>query len=128
MNEENLINKVGGLKVDFKDTLKLQNIGIEKAEGKQEHAENKPDVIVTTLNCREDNDQVMQFKHRLMNSIQFKNVYIDHDKSLEQRHNEANLRLLVSTVAKDSLFVQGSPVVRKERNLVRNQANQPKRD
>ena len=91
MNEENLINKVGGLKVDFKDTLKLQNIGIEKAEGKQGRAENKPDVIVTTLNCREDNDQVMQFKHRLMNSIQFKNVYIDHDKSLEQRRNEANL-------------------------------------
>ena len=124
-NEENLINKVGGL---FKDTLKLQNIGIEKAERKRGHAGNKPGVIVTTLNCREDKEQVMQFKHRLKNSIQFKNVYIDHDKSLEQRRNEANLRLLVTTVAKDSLFVQCSRVVHKERNLVRNQANQPERD
>ena len=50
----------------------------------------------------------MKGKSGLDRSGQYKTVYIDHDRSPEQRRNEAILRLLVNTVAKDSLHVKGS--------------------
>ena len=47
----------------------------------------------------------MQAKASLKRSRLYKKVYLDHDKSKVERTMESYLRLLVNTVAKDSLVV-----------------------
>ena len=76
----------------------------------------KQELLLQHLNLKKK-EKVMKGKSGLGRSRQYKTVYIDHDKSPEQRRNEANLRLLVNTVAKDSLHVKGSRIVKKNNQL-----------
>ena len=111
---ENVTDKVNDL---VRNTLKIQNLEVESAERKRSFNERKTGVIIATFKSKEDKEKVMKGKSGLGRSRQYKTVYIDHDKSPEQRRNEANLRLLVNTVAKDSLHIKGSRIVKKNNQL-----------
>ena len=113
---ENVNNKVKSL---IHDGLKLKNINAHKVTRKASYRQNSPGVIVVQCASKQD-------KAGLRNVAQYKSVYIEHDKSIEQRHFEANMRTLVNTIAKDKLQVRGPRIVSKQtqnRNSGHNKTN-----
>ena len=122
-NNENIKCKVEGL---IKDTLKVKDVEVSKVERKDSFSPDKPGVVIVSCNNPDDRNKVLKVKSRLKDSKRYKRVFIDADKSRQQRQYEANLRMLVNTMAKDSLMVRGSRVIQKpEQNRGQQDNNNP---
>ena len=120
---ENVKNKVMAM---IKDGLKLKDTVINKAVRKASFRANTPGIVVVTCENLEDKEVIMKGKVSLRKSRQYKEVFVDHDKSREQRLLESNLRLLVESIGKDKLSVKGSRLCRP--NNDENNEPQPARD
>ena len=108
-NNENIVTKVNNV---LKEGLKLRNVSVETAERKKSYKQSVPGVVVATLRSAEDKKAVMVNKRKLAASLIYKEVIITHDKSHQQRIQEANLRTLAAVIGDNKLAVKGSRLVR----------------
>jgi hypothetical protein len=115
---ENVVTMVNCL---IKDGLQLAHVTIEKAERKESRGEH-PGIIIAKCRSKEDKDKITKGKRKLKDSTIYKNVYVEHDKPLEQRIQEANLRTIAKVLGKDKLIVKGSRICIKQDQAVVNNA------
>ena len=109
-NNENIDNKVNNV---LKEGIKLQNITVESAKRKKSYKRNAPGIVVAKLKNAEDKKQVMLNKKKLADSRVYNEVSISHDKPLQQRVQEANLRTLAAAVGENKLIVKGSRILQR---------------
>jgi hypothetical protein len=102
---ENVLNKVNYL---IRDGLRL-NLSVSSAERKKSYKDGLSGIIVAQLGTTENKRKVMDNKAKLQSSKMYSKIFIDHDKTKEQRDNEANFRELAKAVG--SLRVKGNNVV-----------------
>ncbi len=59
----------------------------------------------------------MKNKAKPKDSANYRNVYIEPDRSREERQNLSNLRTIMNTVGRDKLELSGSRLIRKQYDL-----------
>ena len=99
------LNKVYKL---FRDSLKLKTVKIVSCERKSSKSK-KPGVIVVTIETADQKQEIMQIKNRLKNTPEYKDVYIENDRSFSTRINESNMFTVLKELGKaNDYFVSGS--------------------
>ena len=110
----------------LKDGLRLTGVSVKTAE--RIHSQrtdtqgternNKPDIIIATLNNKEDRQKVFENKRKLNETRnRHKGVFIHPDQSKEERQQRSNLKLIIDSVKSgncDNLQLRGSRVVREQ--------------
>jgi hypothetical protein len=105
-SNENIPNKVKGL---LKDGLKV-SVQIVSAERKKSYNKD-PGIVIVKCKNAESKKAVMDAKSKLRDSRQFRDVQISHDKTKEQRTNEANLRAIAYVLGKDKVQAVGPRLI-----------------
>jgi hypothetical protein len=72
-----------------------------------------PGIVIATCKSVEDKQIVFEAKAKLSKSRNFKDVFIDYDKSKEQRDQEANLRAIRKVIGMDKVDIRGSRLIPK---------------
>lgn len=103
---ENVTNKVMSL---FRDGLKL-NIIPEEVERKKAYHSNQCGVIIVTLQSESDKINILKSKRKLKSSKQFSKVYVEEEKSRDQREYEANMKVIAGVLG-SRVKLQGSRIV-----------------
>jgi hypothetical protein len=107
-NNEHVVNKVQTL---IHDILKLSNIEVVTARRVKNDSSKYPGVVVATLQNSEARDQVLKAKSALRNTP-FKDIYIDVDRTREERLATQNLRTVVDAMNKGAqMSIRGNRVV-----------------
>lgn len=120
---ENVMAKVNVL---FRDGLKLQNVQVSKVERKKAFRDNDHGIVVATCASSEQKKQIMSAKSVLQKSRRFEKVFIEHDRSKEERLYISNMKTLVNNLGSDRLSVKGNRIVSKHHAVGR--GNQMPRD
>ncbi len=109
---ENVKDKVHSI---ITDGCKLNNIVIEKAERKTTKSNNKPGVIVATLENIEQKNRILEHKKRLhAQDNAHRHVFIHEDIDYQQRVNGYNMRTFIKAMnLENDLTVVGNKVVKK---------------
>ena len=99
------LNKVYKL---FRDSLKLKTVKIVSCERKSPKSK-KTGVILVTIETADQKQEIMQIKNRLKNTPEYKDVYIENDRSFSTRINESNMFTVLKELGKaNDYFVSGS--------------------
>ncbi|KAH3794765.1 hypothetical protein DPMN_148303 [Dreissena polymorpha] len=106
---ENIINKVNAL---IKDGLKVSGVECARAERKESRDSSKPGLVVVGFHSHNDKRKVMEKKSVLRDSQQYQGVYINHDKSLQERRMADNFRTILNSLNVDDLVMKGSRVMK----------------
>ena len=112
---ENIDRKVNDL---FKEGLKLRDINVVSAErktwnnpeGQSENGPRRkyPDIIIVKLSSKGDSDKVLKSKANVRKSATYKEVFVEPERSRDERIHLANMRLLAQTVGKDKFDLKGT--------------------
>ena len=105
-DNEKPLNKINRL---FRDGLKL-NVCAISAERKTSYKEGYPGLIIATLPSEEVKGKIMKAKQMLSSSKLYKDVFIEYDKSRQERNSEANLRAIVKAIGADHIHMKGGRV------------------
>ncbi len=108
---ENVSQKVNSL---IKDGLKLRDVEVERVERKESHLEGRHGHVIAKLRSVDHVKSVMKHKAKLKDSTVHKDVYIEPDRSRQERQNISNMRTIVNAVGRDKLELKGSRLVRKQ--------------
>ena len=109
-NNENIVNKVKGV---LTDGCKVRDVKVVKADRKKGH-DNKPSVIVATLEDTQQRDRVMKNKRNLSASRNHKYVSISRDIDFTTRMQQNNMITLLKAMNKDNDFTfRGQHLVKK---------------
>ncbi len=111
---ENVISKVNST---IKDSLKLRDVEIERAERKESYLEGRHGHILVKLKSIDNVKSVMKNKAKLKDRANYRNVYFEPDRSKEERQNLSNLRTIMNTVGRDKLELRGSRLNKKQYDL-----------
>ncbi|KAH3858619.1 hypothetical protein DPMN_101247 [Dreissena polymorpha] len=84
---ENIMNKVN-------DGLKVSGVECARAERKESRDSGKPGLVVVGFRSHNDKRKVMEKKSDLRDSQQYEGVFINHDKSLQERQMADNFRTI----------------------------------
>ncbi len=109
---ENIIDRVNGL---IRDGLSLRDVEVEEAERKRAADNRYPGLVVAKCKSKEDKSLIMKSKAKLKTSRLFEDVFINSDKTQEQRLYEANLRTIASVMDGKPLRVVGLRLERTDR-------------
>ena len=90
------LNKVNKL---MRDGLKLKTVNVTSCERKQSKGQ-KPGLIVTRIETVEQKQEIMSVKNCLKNTSDYKNVYIENDRSFSTRVNESNMFTVLKELGK----------------------------
>lgn len=107
---ENIVNKINGI---LTDGLKLRDVKIEHAARKQSYKRGQPGLVIAKCKNSEDKEKIMSAKRILADSRNYRDISISHDKTRDQRLQEANWRTVISAVGKDKLALRGPRVILK---------------
>ncbi|XP_053378465.1 PH domain-containing rcdII-like [Mercenaria mercenaria] len=100
----------------IRDILKLSNIEVVSARRVKNDSSKYPGVVVATLQNSEARDRVLKAKSTLRNNP-FKDIYIDADRTREERLATQNLRTVVDAMNKGArMSIRGNKVVLASRN------------
>lgn len=112
-DNENLSNKVNSV---IKDGLSVRNVAVKTVVRKQSKIQSKPGVIIASFKSVEDKRKVMVEKSKLRDSRQYRDVYIHHDQSHEQRIMASNFKTVLSALNDNdvNLALRGSRIVRRD--------------
>ena len=102
-NDEVVGDKVSGLM----EAIGVTDVVAEKVVRKPAVQEGTAGVVIVTCRSKEDKDKVLKCKAKLKDCGAYSNVYIENDKPRRERQYEANLRLLVNTIGRESLMLKG---------------------
>ena len=107
-NSKVLINQLEGL---IKDGLKLNKVNITKAIRKISDGK-RPGVIIEFVGGVDKKKEVMKAKRQLKNNRKYSYVFIENDKSYEQRLYEANNKKLLNLIGTKDHIVKGGRILR----------------
>jgi hypothetical protein len=107
-NSKVLINQLEGL---IKDGLKLNKVNITKAIRKKSDGK-RPGVIIVFVGGVDKKKEVMKAKRQLKNNRKYSYVFIENDKSYEQRLYEANNKKLLNLIGTKDHIVKGGRILR----------------
>ena len=107
-NSKVLINQLEGL---IKDGLKLNKVNITKAIRKKSDGK-RPGVIIVLVGGVDKKKEVMKAKRQLKNNRKYSYVFIENDKSYEQRLYEANNKKLLNLIGTKDHIVKGGRILR----------------
>ena len=110
-NNEELLQKVNRL---IKEGLKLQSTEIGTADRKRAAREGNYGVVIASCVNKEQKDKIMSAKSALQKFKRYERVYIEHDRSIEERLNIANMKTLVKNLGSDRLVVKGKRIVHRD--------------
>jgi hypothetical protein len=95
----------------IKDGMKLSSVKVTKAERKVSRND-RPGVIIATLETREHKQQVMRAKNRLRASREYSDVYIENDLSPSEQNTQSSLRTILHQIGQsDNYRVYGNRIV-----------------
>ena len=97
---EDVVSKVNSV---ISEGLKLNGIQVRKAVRKKAFRETDFGVVIATCQTKEEKSEIMSTKATLQKSKRYAKVFIEHDRSKEERLNIANLKTLVSTLGDNRL-------------------------
>ena len=105
------LNKVNKL---LRDGLKLKAVNVSSCERKQSRGQ-KPGLIVARIETAEQKNKIMNVKNSLKNSSDYKDVYIEHDRSFSTRVNESNMFTVLKELgkAKDYYVTSNGRILKK---------------
>ncbi|WAR15531.1 hypothetical protein MAR_005636, partial [Mya arenaria] len=110
--DENIVNSVNTF---IKDGLKL-DIKIKDAERKRANQSSECGIVVVSCNTKEDKYEIMKCKATLKQNATYKNIYIEHDLTPEERNSIANLKTIAKVIGNDKLYVKGNRLVQRTHN------------
>ncbi|CAG2247734.1 unnamed protein product [Mytilus edulis] len=110
-NGENVLNKVNAL---IKDGLHLKDVKAVSADRKKSYKEGKYDVVIVVFKSMNEKRKVMDKKHNLKDSRNFKDIFIENDLSKSQRILNNNLRNIVNAIGENRLEIKGGRVRTRE--------------
>lgn len=96
------MNKVKAL---IKDGLKLSDITIKSVCRKKNLSNNRPGVIIASVDNGAQKTKLMKCKSSLKQSRNFHKVYIEDDRPQEIRTSEANMRTVLHELGKSDKYV-----------------------
>ena len=99
-----------------KDGLKLQNINIKNVLRKPSQDENKPGIVMVSLDDSESKRKVMKSKKLLRDNMKYRDVYIENFLTNDKRILDANNSKLLKAVGKDTEFTSVAGHIRKRQN------------
>ena len=103
-NSENIKEKVESL---VTDGLKLR-ISFENAIRKQSRNPNEHGVVIAKCKSAEDKSTIIKATPVLKSTGNYNQIYIEHDKSQNERNAFSNLKTIASIIGKDKVFVRGN--------------------
>ena len=83
----------------MRDGLKLKTVNVTSCERKQSKGQ-KPGLIVARIETVEQKQEIMNVKNCLKNTSDYKNVYIENDRSFSTRVNESNMFTVLKVLGK----------------------------
>ncbi|WAQ99113.1 hypothetical protein MAR_023486 [Mya arenaria] len=89
---------------------------IKDAERKRANQFSECGIVVASCNTKEDKHEIMKCKATLKQNATYKNIYIEHDLTLEERNSIANLKNIAKVIGNDKLYVKGNRLVQKTHN------------
>ena len=109
------LNKVNKL---LRDGLKLKAVKVTSCERKQARGQKpgqKPGLIVAKIQNAEQKQTIMNVKNSLKNTSDYKDVYIEHDRSFSTRVNESNMFTVLKELgkAKDYYVTSNGRILKK---------------
>ena len=107
-DRENVVEKVNNL---ITEGLKIRSISVADAVRKPSHNENLDGIIVATCRNKEDKNTIMKAKSSLKNSRRYQQVFIEHDRSKEERKTLSNLRTIANLIGNEKVTVRGSRLI-----------------
>ena len=123
---ENISSKVNSL---IKDGLHLRSVSVKSAVRKTSRNQSKPGVVIASLKNADDKRKVMEQKSHLKDSRQYKDLFIHHDQSPEQRIMANNFKTVLSALngTNVNLSLRGTRVVRSNQQREESETDQPPR-
>ena len=114
-SNENINSKVNTM---IKDGLQIRNVSVKSAERKVSKSPSKPGVVIATFKNGDDKRKVMTDKSSLKDSRQYKDIYINHDQSREQRLMTSNFKAVLDAINRNDndLSLRGTRVIRRNRD------------
>lgn len=103
---ENMVNAL------LRDGLKIRDVAVASAERKKSRKPGKLGVIIAKFKSKEDKEKVMKVKSKLKDNADLRSVVIFHDRPLEERIMEQNLKMITGCTANGKLKLRGRKVVR----------------
>ena len=94
-DNENLNSKVNSV---LKDGLQTRNVSIKSTVRKVSKSPSKPGVVIASFKSREDKRKVKAEKANLKDSRQYRDVFIHHDQSREQRLMTSNFKAVLDAL------------------------------
>ena len=85
-----------------KEGLQIRNVSVKSTIRKVSKAPSKPGVIIASFRNAEDKRKVMSEKSSLKDSMQYRDVYIHHDQSHEQRLMASNFKTVLGAMNSNS--------------------------
>ncbi|OWF46791.1 hypothetical protein KP79_PYT01381 [Mizuhopecten yessoensis] len=98
----------------IRDGLRLPNINILQAEGKQKHRRgDKPGVVIAIIETLDQKHSVMKKKNTLKQCRDYSNVYIDNDISQSELDTQCPLQTVLREIGKQHDYkVYGNRIVK----------------
>ncbi|WAR20497.1 hypothetical protein MAR_002335 [Mya arenaria] len=73
-------------------------------------------IVVNSCNTKEEKHDIMKCKATLKQNATYKNIYIEHDLTPEERKSIANLKTIAKVIGNDKLDVKGNRLLQKTHN------------
>jgi hypothetical protein len=112
-SNENIESKLNTL---IKEGLKLTDIQVTHVIRKRAFRDTDNGVVVATCKDNEQKRKIMLAKASLQRSKKYERVFIEHDKSREERVNMSNMKTIVNTIGRDKLSIRGNRIVENQYN------------
>ncbi|MES9884862.1 MAG: hypothetical protein ABW185_28790 [Sedimenticola sp.] len=106
------------VKALIRDGMKINDITIKSVCRKKDLSNNRPGVIIATVDTAAQKAKIMKNKSSLRQCRNFRNVYIEDDRPLEVRTNEANIKTLLTEMGKSDKYINinGRYVMKRSNN------------
>lgn len=98
----------------IKNGLNLQGVDIESAVKKDSPVEGREGIIIAKFKSEDDCRSALKKKSSLKDNQTFSNVFIEPDRTKEERVQIANLRSLAKAVGRDKVFVRGNRILARD--------------
>lgn len=97
----------------MRDGLRLSDVKIKSAVRKKTKSSSETGLVVAKCKSHDDKREIMLSKNKLKDSRNYKDVFISHDQSREERLNSANFRKIIKIIGQDNVYMKGNKVYTK---------------
>lgn len=115
-DNENVMNEVNRL---IKDGLQIKDVTVSSADRKASDTRSRPGVVVAVFRSVEAKQTCMDKKAKLRDNNRYRNVYLHHHQSREERLMASNFRTVLDAIQnnRSDITLRGSRVIRNDRDF-----------